>query len=337
MDSITQIALGAGVAEAVMQNKVGRRATLWGAVCGTLPDLDVLVPMGNAVKDFTYHRAESHAFFYMALVTPLVAWLIMKIHPQTKEFKIRWLFAVFLAFITHSVLDSHNVYGTQLLLPFSDYPVGWSTIFVIDPLYTIPLLAGMAAMFLITKKPKLALKINAAGLLISTVYLIWSHGAQGHVSSVAERSLQNQQIAVSKTLAGPSPFNTLLWRVIGITDSGYVEGFYSVLDESDRMKFDFYPSENELLNPIADNWNVKRLQWFTKGFYKVKNVENKVLFTDIRMGVAGLYFFNFEVGEKNETGITPAGGEKIDPEEFDSFDPLKRIWQRIWDENVELF
>ena len=40
MDSLTQIALGASVSEAVMQNKVGRRATLWGAICGTLPDLD---------------------------------------------------------------------------------------------------------------------------------------------------------------------------------------------------------------------------------------------------------------------------------------------------------
>ncbi len=57
MDSITQIALGAAVSEAVMQNKVGRKAALWGAICGTIPDLDVLIPMGNAVKDFTYHKS----------------------------------------------------------------------------------------------------------------------------------------------------------------------------------------------------------------------------------------------------------------------------------------
>ncbi len=140
MDSITQIALGASVSEAVMQNKVGRKAALWGAICGTLPDLDVFIPMGNAVKDFTYHRAESHAFFYMALAAPLFVWLITKIHPSTKEYKVRWLLAVFLSFITHALLDSFTVYGTQFLLPFSDFPVGWSTIFVIDPLYTIPLL-----------------------------------------------------------------------------------------------------------------------------------------------------------------------------------------------------
>lgn len=336
MDSITQIVLGAGVAEAVMQNRVGRRASLWGAVCGTLPDLDVLIPMGNAVKDFTYHRAESHAFFYMALATPLIAWLIMKLHPQTKEFKIRWLLAIFLALITHSILDSHNVYGTQLLLPFSDYPVGWSTMFVIDPLYTIPLLLGVGALFFVTKKPALALKLNFVGLIVSTLYLIWSFGAKEHVDSVAQKSLATQNYLVSKTLSGPSPFNTLLWRVVGMTDSGYVEGFYSLLDESDEIKFTSYLSENELINPIADNWNVERLQWFTKGFYKVSNVDNKIVITDIRMGAAGLYFFRFAVGEKRNNRITAADVEKLDPKEFDSFEPLKRLWLRIWDENVEL-
>lgn len=35
MDSVTQIALGAAVSEAVMQNKVGRRASLWNTICDT--------------------------------------------------------------------------------------------------------------------------------------------------------------------------------------------------------------------------------------------------------------------------------------------------------------
>ncbi len=337
MDSITQIALGAAVSEAVMQNKVGRKAALWGAICGTLPDLDVFIPMGNAVKDFTYHRAESHAFFYMALATPLFVWLITKIHPSTKEYKVRWLLAVFLSFITHALLDSFTVYGTQFLLPFSDFPVGWSTIFVIDPLYTIPLLLGLAAIFFIKQNPKLALKLNMAGLVISSLYLVWSIGVHAHVSSVAEKSLMNQNISVSKTLVGPSPFNTLLWRVIGMTDSGYVEGASSLLDKSDEITFKFHTSENELLNPIADDWNVKRLQWFTKGFYRVSNIDNKIVITDLRMGVGSLYFFRFAVGEKNSNITSTTQVEKLEPKEIDTLEPLQRLWERIWNENVEIF
>ncbi len=185
------------------QNKVGRKAALWGAVIGTLPDLDVFIPMGNAIRDFTYHRAESHAFFYMALATPLIVWLITKIHPTTKSHKIRWLFAVFLVFVTHALLDSFNVYGTQLLLPFTNHPFGWGTIFVIDPLYTIPLLIGISSFFFLQKKPRLALRINLTGLIVSSLYLIWSLGAQQYVYSVAEKSLAAQSIKTSKTLAGP--------------------------------------------------------------------------------------------------------------------------------------
>lgn len=309
---------------------------LYGIQYVTLPDLDVLIPMGNAVKDFTYHRAESHAFFYMAILTPLLVWLIIKIHPQTKKHKIRWFFVVFLSFITHSILDSFTVYGTQLLLPFSEFPVGWSTIFVIDPLYTIPLLIGIGALFFAKRKPSRALKINILGLIISSLYLIWSIGAKEYVSSVAEKSLLNQNISVSKTLVGPSPFNTLLWRVICITDSGYLEGIYSLFDESENINFKFHTSENELLNSIAEDWNVKRLQWFTKGFYKVSEINNKIVVTDLRMGVGELYFFRFAVGKKHNSKITIAEVEKLEPEEFNGSEPFKRLWQRIWDEKVEI-
>lgn len=337
MDSLTQIALGAAISEAVMQNKVGRRASLWGAVCGTLPDLDVLIPMGNAVKDFTYHRAESHAFFYMALAAPLLVWLITKIHPQTKEHKIRWLLAVFLSFITHALLDSFTVYGTQLLLPFSNFPVGWSTIFVIDPIYTILLLAGLSALFFIKKNPKLALRLNIAGLFLSSSYLLWGVGAKMQVNSIAENTLSKQNISVSQILSGPAPFNSLLWRVIGITDSGYVEGVYSLLDESEEIDFKFYPSDNKLLDPIADDWNVKRLKWFSKGFYKVSEVNNTIVMTDLRMGFGKYYFFQFAVGEKNNGEIIAAEVEKLEPERFNTSEPLTRLWNRIWDETVEIY
>ena len=41
MDSLTQIVLGAAVGEVMLGRKVGNRAILWGAVAGTIPDLDV--------------------------------------------------------------------------------------------------------------------------------------------------------------------------------------------------------------------------------------------------------------------------------------------------------
>ena len=58
MDSLTQIVLGAAVGEAVAGRQVGRRALIWGGVLGALPDFDLLISYGDAVRavlDFVRH------------------------------------------------------------------------------------------------------------------------------------------------------------------------------------------------------------------------------------------------------------------------------------------
>ena len=86
MDSLTQLTFGAACGEAVLGRKVGGRAIVWGAILGTLPDLDVFIPLGGPVNDFVYHRGFSHSLILLALLSPLTAWLITKIHPDTKRF-----------------------------------------------------------------------------------------------------------------------------------------------------------------------------------------------------------------------------------------------------------
>jgi len=41
MDSLTQIVLGGAIGELVAGRKMGNRAVLWGAIAGTIPDLNV--------------------------------------------------------------------------------------------------------------------------------------------------------------------------------------------------------------------------------------------------------------------------------------------------------
>lgn len=336
MDSITQIALGSAVSEAVMQNKVGRKATLWGAILGTIPDLDVLIPMGDAVKDFTYHRAASHSLFFMTLAVPLILWIILKIHPATKKYWREWAALILLTFFTHALLDSFTVYGTQLFLPFSNYPVGLGSIFVIDPLYTIPLLLGVVSFFILKNKPNLSQKYNYLGLTISSLYLIWTVIMQNYVTTLAKDSLDNSQIEVSNILTTPSPFNTILWRVLGITDSGYVEGFYSLIDSDSKIKFFSYPSSNTISENIKNSWTVDRLKWFTKGFYKTELKDNLLVITDLRMGVEPIYFFSFSIGEYKDNGIEESV-KKINPANFSFSNSMKLLWERIFDDENGYF
>jgi inner membrane protein len=199
MDSLSQLALGAAVGVAVMGRRTAVwKAAAWGAVCGTLPDLDVVIDYGDPIRNMTLHRAESHAIFWLTLLSPLLAWLAAKVHGEMDRFR-RWWLAVWLALVTHPLLDLMTVYGTQIALPFTDRPFGVGSIFIIDPLYTLPLLVGVVAA-LVARDPARGVRWNAAGLVLSTAYLAWSFGAQQHVASIAEASLRTQAIDAQRVL-----------------------------------------------------------------------------------------------------------------------------------------
>ena len=92
MDSLTQIALGTAVGVAVMGPRTAVwKAALWGAVAGTLPDLDTFVDHGNAIFNMTRHRAESHSLFYLTLAAPVLAGLVARLHGELALFRRWWL------------------------------------------------------------------------------------------------------------------------------------------------------------------------------------------------------------------------------------------------------
>ena len=328
MDSITQLALGAAVGEATAGRQVGRRALLWGAICGTIPDLDVFIPLGDAVRDFTYHRSASHSLFVLALLTPLVVWLILKLHSTTIEHRRRWFVLVYSVFATHVLLDSFTVYGTQIFWPFITTPMTWSTIFIIDPFYTLPLLIGIIAALIAGRRWSWGYTANTIGLILSTGYLTWTLGAKQHVEDVAHKALETQNIAYTKVLTTPGPFNSLLWRILVVDGAHYYEGFYSLLDDKTTVQFEQHPRSLELIGSLVDSWPVQRLQWFTKDFYAVSSVNGDIIMTDLRMGFEPEYVFRFKVGEIANPHPHAVPVEQV--EGIRNFERLRWVWARIW-------
>ena len=80
MDSLTQIVLGAAVGEAVLGKKVGNKAMLYGAIAGTIPDLDTFVgKFFDTITEIEIHRGFSHSIVFAILFAPVFGWLISKI------------------------------------------------------------------------------------------------------------------------------------------------------------------------------------------------------------------------------------------------------------------
>lgn len=151
MDSLSQIVLGASVQGAILGKYQGRKAYLYGAMLGTLPDLDVFIHYGDPISNMTYHRGFSHSLIVLTAVGLAGAWIISRYH-QWRDMPLpystkRLALAMTLALTTHPILDSFTVYGTQLLWPLQESlaltPFSIASVFIIDPLYTIPLLIAM--------------------------------------------------------------------------------------------------------------------------------------------------------------------------------------------------
>jgi inner membrane protein len=293
MDSVSQIALGAAIGVATMGRRTALwKAAAWGAVAGTLPDLDVLIDHGDAVRNMVQHRAETHALFWLTLFSLPFAAAVAWLHGEQALWR-RWWLALWLALVTHPLLDAMTVYGTRLALPFSDRPFGVGSVFIIDPLYTLPLLVGLVAAL-----ARGSLRANAVGLVLSTAYLAWGVAAQQHVERVARASLASQGIAAAQVLVTPTAFNSVLWRVLVVDGASYREGFYSLLDETAQVRFDAFARGTELAPALDQIDSVRRIADFSRGFYKLSSDGPELRITDLRMGQEPFYTFSFVVAEQ---------------------------------------
>ena len=81
MDSLTQIVLGAAVGEVVLGKKIGNRAMVWGAVGGTIPDLDVLGGLFlSNIDNVAFHRGFSHSILFCILGAFVFGWLAYQLY-----------------------------------------------------------------------------------------------------------------------------------------------------------------------------------------------------------------------------------------------------------------
>jgi len=327
MDSVSQLVLGAAVSVAVM----GRKAPLWqaalvGAVCGTLPDMDVFVDHGDAIRNMTLHRTESHALIWLTLASPLLAWLIAGIVRQ-KQLWVRWWVAVWLALITHPLLDLMTVYGTQLGLPLTDFPYAISSIYIIDPLYTLPLLICLVVALCL--RGKRGLWWNSLGLTLSTLYLGWSMVAQSYATHQVKAEIARQQIPAQQLLVTPTAFNTLVWRVLVMTPQGYAESYYSLLSQQRPLKFSHHDSGAALYQRYKGDWYVDRVAWFSHGFFAMREQQGKLMITDLRMGEEPDYTFTFNLGDQGEgqqADFRPTREPLPRPSVSGSF---RELWERL--------
>ena len=290
MDSITQAALGACIGEAILGKKMGPGSAVLGAIIASIPDLDVILTLFyDPLEKISLHRGFSHSLLFTLLTSLLLAYVLSKINRTSNIRLVRLWSFVFLALLTHVLLDTFTTYGTQLFLPFSDLRVGFDSINIIDPVYTAPLLLGLFLSLFYCKNNSCRISPNLIGLVLSSMYLIFTLWNKQQVINAFENQINDNNIQAIDLLTVPVKSGNIFWYGVVKDELHLHIGKYSIIEKND-IHFESFPINDHLLDGL-DAKLVDRMKWFAKGFYTVAENEGKIRIYNMQCDMQGIRYF----------------------------------------------
>ena len=321
MDSVTQFLLGASVSAAILGPRHGMKTALIGGLIATLPDLDTFMPHENVMEAVTRHRGFSHSLIVQTAISPVLALGLKKLLPREGFDYRQLLLTVWLVLITHSLLDALTTYGTQIFWPLEvGPPAAFPSVFIIDPVYTLTLLAGVLGfLFIVRRNPFRARKVMVVFLMTATAYL--GIGMAGHMI-IKNRAMADPLLAGKRVHVQPTPFNILYWQVLAVDDTHYYSGATSLLRGCGLIDVTSHPRNAGLRfharggmlagdDSIELPASARRYEWFTDGFYSYRETGDGLQISDLRIGYAPVFPFSFKIAEKRANGYMPIEPQRV--------------------------
>jgi len=317
MDSLTQATLGAAVGQAVLGHKIGNKAPALGALIGTLPDLDVLlVPFLDPLEKISIHRGYSHSILFCIASAIILGVVLKRLKWTARMDSFSLVLVSFLCLFTHILLDAITTYGTQLFLPFTDWRVSFDSINIIDPVYTIPLLAGvLISAYQNWNNSRFSGRFNTLGLILSSMYLVFTLAHKQHIESVFVDQLESQSKKGFELLTVPVRIGNMHWYGVAKTPDELYIGKYSSIDKN-KINFHRFPINEALLEDL-DNRLVEKMKWFAQGFYTVAEADGRIRIYNMQCDMQGVRQFRdykaptafyFEIEHKENGGYDLSSG-----------------------------
>lgn len=207
MDTLTQGLLGATAAQLVLGRRLGHRAWMAGMAGGILPDLDVVLqPLSDPALPWELHRHFSHALV-MAPLMGVLAVLPLLLFKRMREAGWLLAWAGVIGALTHGPLDLCTSYGTKILWPFS--MEGWTIDLypIVDPLFTVALIIGVAAA---ARRRSIWPALATWGFI--GLYTIAAFLQRGAAERMQERLIERRGHVAKRARVMPMPGSLLVWR-----------------------------------------------------------------------------------------------------------------------------
>lgn len=334
MDSLTHIALGAVIGEAIAGKSLGKKAMIIGAAAQSLPDIDFVLSFFNSpVDDLLVHRGITHSFLFGILATIGLAYLMKRLIRGDDDFTVKhWMIFLGAEILMHLTLDSLNSYGTGLFEPFTNQRISFNVIFVADPFFTIWSLICMIMLISMKQSNPKRLKLAVLTLVISASYMSVCLINKSIINNRVEETFARTGLKPKNYFTSPTPLNNMLWYVVAEVDSGFYIGYSSVFDHDKNIHLEYYPQNNHLLKVVSNLDEVAKLKRFAQGYYTIEKVEETVVLNDLRFGqIAGwdtprakfIFYFFLEKPDMNLLVVQRGRFTGWNKKTFRSF------WERI--------
>ena len=216
MDILTQGLIGATMAQSVSRdrrqpgtNRFIRKATLIGFLTGMLADADVFIRSStDPLLVLEYHRHFTHALLFVpfgALIASALFWPFFK---QALHYR-RLYLTCFAGYLFSGVIDTCTSYGTRLFWPFSNERIAWHLISIIDPVFSVALLAAVLSGVFLKRR-----RFSIVAILFAVTYLAFGYMQQQRAESVIQALVESRGHHIERNLVKPTLGNLVLWRSI---------------------------------------------------------------------------------------------------------------------------
>lgn len=284
MDTITHIVLGACIGEAILNQKVGKKSLIAGAVAQTIPDFDFISGFWlTPAEQLLAHRGITHSFVFIILSAPILTIVFRALLLKRVQFGLV-LFLIVIELVTHIFLDAFNNYGVGWFEPFSHVRISFNAVYVFDIfMLSVPLLSA-AVLALSPSTNKNRFRWTAFGIGWTFLYLGICIFNKSLINDETDRFLTGKKIVNYSLLTTPAPLQNMLWMVVAGDGKGYYIGYRSVFDSKVQPAFNYYPKNEQLLASISDHTEIDLLKRFSQNYYTVEKWNDTIVFNDLRFG-----------------------------------------------------
>ena len=266
MDPLTQALLGATFAQAGFAHRLGRRAVTWGALGGMVPDLDVVAAAVGPMGEFLYHRGPTHSLWFGPAAGAAIGYAFwrwpMKRAPGTLA---AWVGLFVVAIFTHPLLDVFTTYGTQLLWPFSLRRFALDGIAIVDPLYSLALLAALVVGRVRGEGSGVARASAAAALALTTGYLLYGVWLNRKTEDRARAVLATEGLHGAEIDAYPTLLQIYLRRVVVRHGDEVHVGWLSPWNPRPPAWQRFTVARHPLVDEARQSREGRIFEWFAAG------------------------------------------------------------------------